>query len=81
MPTFKVSTASAKQEDYMKNDTDSCAGSSSNEIITPEIIREMINERAYFKAMKRGFTPGHDWDDWLEAEKEINNQCRYWRLG
>ncbi|MGR8979028.1 MAG: DUF2934 domain-containing protein [Gammaproteobacteria bacterium] len=65
----------------MKNETDLPVVSSSNEMMTPEIIREMINERAYFKAMKRGFEPGHEWEDWLEAEKEINNQCRYWRLG
>ncbi len=29
-----------------------------------------IAEAAYFKAQARGFEPGHDVDDWLEAEKE-----------
>jgi hypothetical protein len=34
----------------------------------------MIAERAYLKAEKRGFEPGHEMDDWLEAEMEISNQ-------
>lgn len=30
-----------------------------------------ISEAAYFKAQARGFTPGHEMDDWLAAEKEF----------
>jgi hypothetical protein len=26
---------------------------------------------AYFKAERRNFEPGHELDDWLEAEKEL----------
>jgi hypothetical protein len=40
----------------------------------------MVEERAYFKAERRGFANGHELDDWLEAEQEISNQCRYWYL-
>jgi hypothetical protein len=36
----------------------------------------MIREAAYFKAEKRGFAPGHELDDWLEAEEEIDNKLR-----
>jgi len=39
--------------------------------IDPEVFREMVAERAYFKAEHRDFEPGHEWDDWLEAEKEL----------
>lgn len=46
--------------------------------IDPDEFREMVAERAYCKAQKRGFEPGHEMDDWLEAEREISNQCRYW---
>ncbi|MGZ8199867.1 MAG: DUF2934 domain-containing protein, partial [Methylosarcina sp.] len=35
----------------------------------------MVKERAFFKAEKRGFEPGHEMEDWCEAEKEIRNQC------
>jgi DUF2934 family protein len=31
----------------------------------------LIAERAYFKAERRGFTPGHEVDDWLAAEREV----------
>lgn len=31
-----------------------------------------IAELAYFKAEQRGFEPGHEMDDWLSAEQELN---------
>jgi hypothetical protein len=31
-----------------------------------------ISLRAYFKAEKRGFEPGHMWEDWLAAEREVD---------
>jgi len=31
----------------------------------------MIAEAAYYKAEKRGFYPGNDLNDWLEAKSEI----------
>ena len=33
-----------------------------------------IAEIAYLKAEKRGFAPGHEMDDWLEAEQEFDMQ-------
>jgi hypothetical protein len=33
---------------------------------------QKIQEAAYFLAEKRGFAPGHELDDWLEAEREID---------
>jgi len=32
---------------------------------------EAVQLAAYFRAEARGFEPGHEMDDWLEAEKEI----------
>ena len=34
-----------------------------------------ISELAYYKAENRSFEPGHELDDWLEAEQE--SSCRY----
>ncbi len=48
-------------------------------LIDPNMFRQMVAERAFFKAEKRGFAPGHEMDDWLEAEKEVSNQCFYWQ--
>jgi hypothetical protein len=36
-----------------------------------EEIRSRIAERAYFKAQARGYEPGHEIQDWIEAEAEI----------
>ena len=34
--------------------------------------REMrISRVAYHKAQQRGFAPGHDWEDWFAAEREV----------
>jgi hypothetical protein len=35
-----------------------------------EIRHHWIAEIAYHKAEKRGFKPGREFDDWLEAEAE-----------
>lgn len=32
----------------------------------------MISIAAYHKAEKRNFTPGHELQDWVEAEQELN---------
>ena len=42
----------------------------------PQFLERMIAEAAYFRAEKRGFTPGNDHLDWLEAEKEIRSRFK-----
>jgi hypothetical protein len=34
--------------------------------------QRMIEEAAYYRAERRGFAPGDELHDWLEAENEIN---------
>lgn len=34
----------------------------------------MIATAAYLRAERRGFAPGHETEDWLEAEAEIDRQ-------
>ena len=46
--------------------------------VDPDKFREMVAERACFKAEKRGFAPGNEMEDWIEAEWEVSNQCFYW---
>ena len=41
-------------------------------------FREMVAINAYYRAEKRAFEDGYELDDWLEAEREINSQRRYW---
>ena len=37
---------------------------------------EMIAEAAYFRAADRDFAPGHEIEDWLAAEKEVEQLLR-----
>lgn len=34
--------------------------------------RRRIEEAAYYRAARRGFAPGGEHEDWLEAEKEVD---------
>jgi Protein of unknown function (DUF2934) len=34
-----------------------------------------IEHRAYELYLDRGRDPGHDFDDWLRAERELKTQC------
>ena len=40
--------------------------------LTPEARRGMIAEGAYLRAERRGFAPGHETEDWLAAEAEVD---------
>ena len=46
------------------------------EIVDPERKREMIAEAAYYRAELRGFTPGGELQDWLEAEAQMEAWLR-----
>jgi hypothetical protein len=39
--------------------------------LSPEQVYKMIQETAYFKAKARQFAPGHEVQDWIEAEAEV----------
>ena len=34
---------------------------------------DLIQQRAYFKALRRHFAPGQELEDWLAAEEEVDN--------
>jgi hypothetical protein len=40
--------------------------------LTVEARRTMISENAYLRAERRGFAPGHETEDWLAAEAEVD---------
>jgi hypothetical protein len=40
--------------------------------VEPEVREIMIAEAAYYIAERRGFEPGAEVDDWLEAESAID---------
>lgn len=44
--------------------------------VTPEARRGLIAENAYLRAERRGFDPGHETEDWLAAEVEVDALLR-----
>ena len=46
------------------------------ETLDPERRRAMVAEAAYFYAERRGFEPGHEMEDWLAAEGQIDATLR-----
>jgi hypothetical protein len=44
----------------------------SSAYVEPQEREAMIGEAAYFRSAHRGFEPGHEVDDWLAAEAEID---------
>ena len=80
--THKAST-STKQK-FKKIQSSSTPQVTSNSLVktmnhtssTPQLRSstrdELISKIAYRMAEQRGFTPGHELDDWLAAEFEVN---------
>ena len=40
--------------------------------VDPQQRAALIARAAYFRAMNRGFAPGHEVEDWLAAEAEVD---------
>lgn len=49
-------------------------GQQGNANPAPQATAERIQERAYQLYVNRGQEPGHELDDWLQAEREMSNQ-------
>lgn len=60
--------AAAKRKE--KNISESCESTNIME------CDAKIAEIAYYKSQNRDFEPGHELDDWLEAEREFK-ECGY----
>ena len=39
--------------------------------VSPDELRKLISEAAYYRAKQRGFEPGHELEDWIQAEAEV----------
>jgi Protein of unknown function (DUF2934) len=53
-----------------KNKVNSASQSSGDTIFLPDRDAR-IAELAYYKAESRGFEPGHELEDWFQAEQEF----------
>jgi len=45
--------------------------SSARDQASAEELRQLIAEAAYYRAKQRGFEPGHELEDWVQAESEV----------
>jgi hypothetical protein len=45
--------------------------------VDPERRAALIAEAAFFRAEKRGFAPGHEVEDWLAAESEVDSKLMH----
>ena len=59
----------ANKKDVQKNEDDVDQEISAARM--DDMHQSMISEAAYYKAENRGFAPGHEMEDWLEAENDI----------
>ncbi|MCG6860254.1 MAG: DUF2934 domain-containing protein [Chromatiaceae bacterium] len=50
-------------------------GQSASELQMEDRLKN-IEAAAYLKAEVRGFTPGHEMEDWLEAEREVDEAAQ-----
>ena len=41
-------------------------------LIDQDLRRSMIAQAAYYRAERRGFEPGHEAEDWLAAEGDVD---------
>jgi hypothetical protein len=42
--------------------------------VSPDEIKRLIAEAAYYRAKQRGFKPGYELEDWIQAEAEVRQR-------
>ena len=80
VPTASIKRVQAKPKPGLTSASRKTAVRKSKTVVKdlPEIvdITAMIAEAAYHLAAGRGFAPGHDVEDWLQAEQQILSRYR-----
>lgn len=67
---FNLSEIDTMQTTSRKNERKS-QNRKTNGAFEPTSLREQIESRAHEIYLSRGAEPGHELDDWLQAEREI----------
>ena len=73
-PRNAVNAASSAPQSQRPAATAKTVLSDAQTTLSNEEIYRMIAETAYFKAKARGFEPGGEIQDWIEAETEIRHR-------
>jgi hypothetical protein len=67
-----ATTASGARSAPAKGKRSTSSKSAGRASVSAEDRRAMIAEAAYLRAERRGFDPGHETEDWLAAEEEVD---------
>jgi hypothetical protein len=65
------STSSSKPKTETKAKNDLTFGNNARAELSQDELRKLVSEAAYYRAKQRGFTPGHEEEDWIQAEAEV----------
>jgi hypothetical protein len=68
--------AKTKKTDSRSGDLEKYRETASNPELSTHERKALIQQIAYLKAEKRGFSKGGELDDWLAAEKEIDDALK-----
>jgi hypothetical protein len=74
MPREKSPTTPAPRKRAPRKDRAAISDIRPNfsQFVGPEQRAALIAEAAFFRAERRGFAPGHEVEDWLDAESEVD---------
>jgi hypothetical protein len=78
-PTSKASAAASTPELTEATVLQVLESPASDFGIDVELRRRLVATEAYLIAEKRGFSPGHDLDDWVAAEAAVEARLREMR--
>ena len=71
-PTSKTSNKRAPRKTLSRKKPTTTQIKQITSFVGPEQRAALIAQAAYFRAEKRGFAPGHEAEDWLAAEAEVD---------
>lgn len=74
-PERRTNTTTAKSSTTMRG-TGATSAAAQTRGISEEERGRMIAEAAYFRSANRGYEPGHELEDWLAAEAEVNEKLK-----
>jgi len=60
-------------EDPLEDVADQPFAEGALDTVAPDLRHRMISEAGYRRDVERGYSDGDDFDDWLEAETEIDH--------
>jgi hypothetical protein len=72
MPSEKVPAAPSVRKRAPRKSAVAQIAPTPARFVEPEHRAGLIAEAAFFRAEKRGFSPGHEMEDWLAAESEVD---------